>query len=406
MFRFVPPAGIPINLSDLVSALGSRGVGGSQAGRFAEQIADTARSNHACHFNSGRTALAVVLRSLAGLSGKDRDEVVMPAYSCFSVASAIVRAGLKIKLCDIDESTLDYDYDRLRELDLSRTLAVVGCSLFGLICDWDKLRSIVNGRSPFLIDDAAQSFGLSHGGSASGMFGDVGFFSFGRGKNLTTYSGGVAVTGDDTIGKAIEKSASESCRRPDTDDISVVFKLAAYSLFLRPNLYWIPNSLPFLGLGETVFDPDFPMERLSEFRGRLGVMLLPMTDQLNGARERNSRSLMNGLGKLPGLSIPGADRDETIPYLRLPVLLETADLRNKVVRSLRRKGIGASPMYPSPIDEIPGIDAHLDSTGGKFPGARGVSDRLLTLPTHPYVTESDISTIVNTMTSMLSKGDR
>jgi DegT/DnrJ/EryC1/StrS aminotransferase family len=79
--------------------------------------------------SSGRAALTILLKALQQRS--DRREVVIPAYTCFSVPSAVARAGLVIRLCDVDPKTLDLDLNALARLDLSRVLCIVPSGLYG-----------------------------------------------------------------------------------------------------------------------------------------------------------------------------------------------------------------------------------------------------------------------------------
>ncbi len=398
MFFFQPPAGVPISLRDIASAI--RRSSGEAPPAFARLVGDFVGVKHAFDFNSGRTALSVILRALVEMSNDKRDVVVMPAYTCFSVASSIAKCGLGIMLCDVDPKTLDYDFEQLDKSDFSRVIALIGCSLFGKLCDWDSLNRIADNRDLFLIDDAAQSFGCSDGCRMSGTMGDAGFFSFGRGKNLSTYSGGIALTENPELASRIER-ISESLPRPGSMDRSMTLvKMTAYSLLLRPELYWLPKSMPFLGLGETVFDPEFEMARLGNLQARLGEIMFSHTGLLNSVRENISRQMIERLSKVSGLFIPGADSERPIPYLRLPVLLPDRKSRDIAIRRLRHQGIGASSMYPSAIDQIPGIDDHLANPGTELPGAKSLSGRLMTLPTHPYMREKDIDTIVQVLTDL------
>lgn len=403
MFFFQPPAGVPIALRDIASAM-RRGSGDSPAA-FARLVGDFVGVEHAFDFNNGRTALSVILRALTEMSGDNRDIVVMPAYTCFSVASSVANCGMKIMLCDVDPETLDYKYDQLSKYDFSRVVALIGCSLFGKLCDWDNLREIAKHADMLLIDDAAQSFGCSDNRRMSGTMGDVGFFSFGRGKNLSTYSGGVALTENRELASHIQR-ISESLSHPGFIDRSTtIVKMAAYSLLLRPELYWLPKSIPFLGLGETLFDPAFEMTRLGNLQARLGEIMLSRMGLLNSVRENISRQMIERLTDVSGLFIPGADSDRPIPYLRLPILMLDKMMRDNAISRLRQRGIGASSMYPSTIDQIPRIENHLVNYGTEFPGAKSLSERLMTLPTHPYMREKDIDTIAQVLTDLTgSKG--
>src|SRR4029077_3784186 len=114
--------------------------------------------------SSGRAALAILLKELCRHS--DRREVVIPAYTCFSVPSAIARSGLTIRLCDVDPKTLDLDLNALVRLDLERALCIVPSGLYGLPGDLVTLEQIARRWGTSLVDDAAQCLGATQDGRA------------------------------------------------------------------------------------------------------------------------------------------------------------------------------------------------------------------------------------------------
>ncbi|MCG8081161.1 MAG: DegT/DnrJ/EryC1/StrS family aminotransferase, partial [Candidatus Thiodiazotropha taylori] len=107
-------------------------------------------------------------------SGNDRDEVIIPAYTCYSVASSVINAGLRIRLCDIDPRTLSYDEQQLRQLDFSRVVGIVSANLYGLPNDLPMLEKLAESEGILLIDDAAQSLNAKIDGRYLGSFGDAG----------------------------------------------------------------------------------------------------------------------------------------------------------------------------------------------------------------------------------------
>jgi len=404
MFHFLAPAGIPISTGDLFRVAISSSGAESGANRFAEQVASLIGVEHAYHFGSGRASLAVILQALSEMDSGKRTEVVIPAYTCFSVASSVVKSGLKVRLCDIEPETLDYRYEDLEASDLSDVLAVAGCSLFGLPCDWNRLQVLKEKQGLHLIDDAAQAFGIAHDLTLAGSRGDIGFFSFGRGKNITTWSGGVAVTNNREIASAMESCVQKLEKSRTHGSLSILSRLFAYGILLRPRLYWIPNSLPFLGLGETVFDPEFEVSLMGELQGKLGLMMFSRVGMLNSIRAGVAQQLIDGLSGVNGITIPGGSNSDIVPYLRLPVLLDSRELRDEAMQRMKKSGIGCSKMYPSPINEIPGISRHISNPDDAFAGARQVADRLITLPTHPYVTDKHIKTMIQTLCDLLNRG--
>jgi dTDP-4-amino-4,6-dideoxygalactose transaminase len=78
-----------------------------------------------------------------------------------------------------------------------------------------------------------------------------------------------------------------------------------------------------------------------------------------------------------------------LAYLRLPILAAGRSDRDALLDRARRAGIGLSFMYPTTLNEIDEV-----RDGAKeYPGAQSIVDRLVTLPTHEYVSADDRQTI-------------
>jgi UDP-2-acetamido-2-deoxy-ribo-hexuluronate aminotransferase len=125
---------------------------------------------------------------------------------------------------------------------------------------------------------------------------------------------------------------------------------------------------------------------------RLGVI----TAQRSANAERYRKLLPWG-PKLKAI-VP---RSEAVPaYLRYPVLV-AEEYRDKVLTTLRDQGIGATASYPTAISEIPELLGALRPEDRKVPGGRDLARRVLTLPTHGYVTVQDQDRIVEVIMDVL-----
>jgi len=91
--------------------------------RLSEEFKDYFGVGSVFFVSSGRAALYLILQALKSLSPKQ--QVVIPAYTCFSVPSAIVKAGLKVTLCDVDPETFDFDRNQLEKTIGQDTLCVI-----------------------------------------------------------------------------------------------------------------------------------------------------------------------------------------------------------------------------------------------------------------------------------------
>ena len=168
----------------------------------------------------------------------------------------------------------------------------------------------------------------------------------------------------------------------------------ALSLFLHPERYAVPAHLPFLNLGANVFDPDFTISRLSNMNVEVGRRAFLSLDRYNEIRIRNARLLNDNLCDNESLRIPKPFVGGQPVYLRFPIVFPKKEVRRRVFWILSRRRLGASRSYLTPLNEIPAFRKYLCAEDD-YPGAKFVADRILTLPTHPYVTEQDIQKIVS-----------
>lgn len=400
MFRLVPPAGTPTSIVDLAHMVACRINSGAGTAQLEKKFTVLIGVRHCFSFNSGRAALTCLLKAAAGKAQSGRDEVVIPAYTCHSVPAAIVSSGLKIRLVDVNLRDLDYDYEQFKNLDLSRVLAVISCNLFGIPSDVYRLRTMLGSEPICLIDDAAQAMGVQDDKHFCGCRGDAGIFSLGRGKNLSTYSGGLLVTNDDSLALEISKAISEFPNQSLAAEVVLTSKIALASLLLRPSLYWIPDRLLFLHLGETVFDPDFEIGRLTSVQNCLGKALVDRLAELNERREIVSAQIADAALATSAFEVPGYQHGTARCYLRVPLLARNRAHRDAAIAAMKKVGIKAAVMYPSTVNMISGIDRYLRNDARTFPAAEQVVERLLTLPTHGYVGAKDVERIIRCLSGL------
>jgi dTDP-4-amino-4,6-dideoxygalactose transaminase len=381
--RTLSPTAAPISFRDLIGAASGLWGGVKHRARLIEQLKLKFSARDVFLVSSGKAALTVILKVLAASSGRRR--VIVPAYTCFSVPSAIVRAGLEVVLCDVEPETLDFNFAELEGLINEQVLSVVPTHLFGRPADVDRVKRLCEGKGVMVIEDAAQAMGGQSEGRLLGTLGDVAFFSLGRGKNLTCGTGGIILTRSLSIAEKIKAEYATLPEAPRGEVVQNWLEMVMMRFFIHPLLYWLPAGLPFLRLGETVFDTDFPIYRMDEVRAH----------QLQGWERRLALANQERAARA-GWLIEGLDLDrrgirpitgkEAI-YLRLPVMVRDRETKEAVCRQSREVGAGLSPSYPATIQEIPELAGRL--VRRKCAGAQEVVDRLVTLPTHQFVTAVD-----------------
>jgi perosamine synthetase len=371
--RTVPPVGYRIPFRELAGAV----VPGLSDGAFEREFADYCGTSHVSSVSSGKAALSVILLALKSLSGKMK--VIVPAYTCYSVAAAVVNNGFDLIPCDVAGDSFDYDYDKLTTIlrRESGVLAVLSVHLFGIPSDTRRTMALCKPRNVFVIEDAAQGLGGMSEDARLGTIGDVGFFSLGRGKNVTCGGGGVIVTNAETVGRAIDSIVKTLPKNGAAHAAKAWLMLLVLSVFMSPRLYWFPAGLPFLRLGETIFPETFAIRRLSNLEKRILRGWRSRLARLDETRRRHSR-FYAGVAH-------GASYDPTVAYLRFPVRIS----RNARTRLLGDDGrrLGITGMYPTSIARIPQLSGRLEPT--EFPEADALAATLVTLPTHPLVTPQD-----------------
>jgi dTDP-4-amino-4,6-dideoxygalactose transaminase len=377
--RTIPPAAAPIYTKDLLHAVGGILSSKKYLRKLKNELKKYFGVKHVFLVSSGKAAFFLILQSLKSLS-PERYEVLIPAYTCFSVPSAIVRAGLKVSLCDIEPSTFDFDYKLLEESINENTLCVIPDHLFGIPSDVDRIKSLCRGRDIFVVEDAAQAMGGMCKGKMIGTIGDVGFFSLGRGKNITSGSGGIIVTNSESIAQEIKKNFSTLESPSLTETFKEFLKSMALSFFIHPSLYWFPAGLPFLKLGETIFCMEFPVKMLSNMQAGLLKDWQRRLEESNQIRKENAKYFI----KMLGLK---TSNDAFIPYLRLPILVEEKELRDRMCFLSRERGLGISLIYPSAINKIEQIESQFN--GRTFVGSSKIAEKLITMPTHNFLSEKD-----------------
>ena len=398
--RTLPPVTSQISVYDIFR--GFRGLlrGQSEIDKLRQEFKECFNIKNCFFLSSGKAALTLILNALKSIS-PNRDEVLIPAFTCYSVPSAIVRAGLKVRLTDVNPDTLDFDFIELQRnlKSKNRLLAVVCPHLFGLPSEIDRINEIIDDPQIFVIEDAAQAMGGLTNKRKIGTIGDVGFFSLGRGKAFSTVEGGVIVTNSRLIAEELKSNIIEL--KEQTTIYSI--KLAVYALMLailtHPTLFWIPKSIAGLRLGETIYDPQFSIQPFSPFQAGLAWNWQKQIISLQKIRKQNVLCWKKVLSKFSWLQpIPIKNESEVLPLLRLPVLVKTASLRNAVFKVSEKEGLGIMPSYPNSIDTIGELD--LKSNEGSFPGAKECACRLITFPVHRFVSPKNLLVTVNNLKSL------
>jgi len=150
---------------------------------------------YALAVNSGTSALVC---ALIGLGIGPEDEVIVPAYTWVSTASAVLTVGAVPIIAEVDES-LNLDPVDVRKRLSPYTKAIIPVHMRGAPARMDQLMALANEKNLHVLEDAAQAAGASFRGQAVGSIGHAGAYSFHMSKIMTAGEGGMLTTNDARI---------------------------------------------------------------------------------------------------------------------------------------------------------------------------------------------------------------
>jgi len=350
-------------------------------------------SKYLHYLSSGRAALWLALKVFARLR-PGRNEVIIPAYSCPSVVSATFKAGLKPILCDVNFDDFGFLYEELEKKISAKTLAVIVVHLYGYPARIDEIQRLCRDNDAYLMEDAAQAFGNAFLDSPHiklGLAGDAGFFSFGRGKALNMMHGGLLATKSAEVYEEATNIYEGLNGCSGYQSLNYCVSVGLYALFSNPYLYWLPQRIPFLDLGRTVFEPEFATSKGMGPAATLAGVMLDKIEKEKDVRRENSRWYSDHLRDM--FSSGGWVPDE-YPYLRYPLLVFDGKKRTRILDTLVSKGTGATGSYPTPLNELLDLSQCMkDDT--VYKNARIMSQSIITLPVHSRVRAEDRRNIRN-----------
>lgn len=383
MFYSLPPAGNKIPFSTILRAMKKT----SQADHetFLNPIKNYLGTQNLFFLSSGRAALWLILKTLSGLK-PERKEVIISAFTCPAVASAVLKAGLRPVLCDINFDDFGFLREELEKKVCKDTLAVVIVHLLGYPANMGETNEICAQNRTFVVEDAAQAFGNSSLNSTEeklGLLGDAGFYSFGRGKPISIMHGGILVTSSAEIFDKANNIYQRLNQEGSFRNLRYGINVGLYSILSNPLLYWIPQRIPSLHLGETIYEPDFIVSSGVELAEAITGLMIESLEQEKEVRQTNSKWYSVNLHDFKWLEeVPSAE----FPYLRYPLVAKDREMREGILNMLMAQGTGAALFYPSPLNELLGLREKLqDET--VYTNARRLSDNLITLPVHSGVTD-------------------
>lgn len=327
---------------------------GPNVAHFEQDVAEYLGVQHAIGVASGTDSLVLALRALD--IGPD-DEVIVPAYTFFATAEAVMMVGATPLFVDIDAGTYCLDTRQIESVITERTKAIIPVHLYGHPADMGSLLEVAEAYGLKVIEDNAQALGAEYEGRKTGSLGHIGCLSFFPSKNLGGCGdGGMVVTNDEGVAERVKK--------------------------LR-NHGWREKYYP----EETGYN-----SRLDELQAAILRVKLKYLDAWNDRRRTIAMEYLESLSDL-GMKLPCE-----APYAKhvYHLFVVGVDERERIKHYLESEGIACAIYYPQPL--------HLSKPccifafqEGDFPVAERASQETLALPMYPDLSKRQLHRIVTTL---------
>jgi len=329
---------------------------GPEVRELEERLEAYTGARHCISVASGTEALLIALMALGVKPG---DEIVTTPFTFVATAEMIVLLGAKPVFVDAEEETANIDAANLEAAITPRTRAILPVSLYGQPADMDEVNAIARRHRLPVIEDAAQSFGASYRGRKSGNLSTIGCTSFFPSKPLGCYGdGGAIFTSDDALARAMREIRvhGQEGRYRHTrigvggrlDSIQCAILLAKLECF------------------------DRDVARRIAIARRYDALLPP---RLKKIRVRS---------------------DRTSVYAQYTVRSEN---RAALETGLKAAGIPTAVHYPLSLHHQPAYAPLFP--GASFPGSERLAREVLSLPMHPYLSESAQDQVVEAVARLL-----
>ena len=286
---------------------------GPEVAEFEQRFAAMHGCKHSIGVANGTVSLRIALLA-AGIRAED--EVIVPPYTFFSTASAVIEANAVPVFADIDLDTFNLDPKAVEAALTPRTRAIIPVHFAGQPADMDAIMRIARKRQLIVIEDAAHAHGASDKNRPAGSIGHLGSFSFQSSKNMTAGEGGIITTNDDAL--------AEACR-------------SIHNCGRIPSGVWYEHN---------VISGNY---RLGEFQGAVLNAQLDRLEAQTKTRDRNGQYLATRISKQPGLHPQERPAECTRHSYHLFMLRvdpnEFGAPRAAVLKALQAEGIPCSGGY-------------------------------------------------------------
>jgi UDP-4-amino-4,6-dideoxy-N-acetyl-beta-L-altrosamine transaminase len=341
---------------------------GPRIASFERDLEAATGAAHAAVVNSGTAALHAAYAA-AGIG--PGDEIVTSPLTFAATGNAALYLGARPVFADVRADTGNLDPECVLGAITNRTKAIVPVDYTGLPADYDPLREIATARGIALIADSSHSLGATYKGRSVGTLADASTFSFHPVKTVTTGEGGAVLTDDAALNERVLTFRTHG----------IVHKRESFSHPERGGDWY--HEMQILGFNY----------RMTDISAALGQSQLGKLARFIARRRQIAARYDVELASIPGLRLPAVPAGlEPAWHLYVIRVLGSTSTRRPFFERLRSRGIGVQlhyiPVYRHPYYE------ELGYRGGCCPVAEDFSDRAMSIPIHPGMTDHDVDRVI------------
>ena len=333
-------------------------VEGKYTKEFENKFAKYIGVKNAVTTSNGTSSLFLILKALDIGPG---DKVAVPSFTFIATLSQVVLAGAKPILIDVDYETMCMDPEDLEAKMNEDVKAIIPVHLFGHPAPMDEIIEIADKYGSYVIEDAAQAHGAKYKGRKVGSIGYVSYFSFYPSKNLGVYGeGGIVTTDDDELAARIKRLKNHGIQDGEIREFGYNMKF---------------NELGAVVANET----------------------LKYLDRWNDQRRRNARLYNEFLSNLD-MELP-MEKDYAYHVYNLYTI--KTEYRSRLKDFLSNHSIASGIYYDKPLHKLSIVEEIVGKQTLRT--SERLSEKVLSLPVHPFLNEDKIRYICDTIEEFYRK---
>jgi dTDP-4-amino-4,6-dideoxygalactose transaminase len=335
----------------------------------------------------GRVALYTALKAIGV---KEKDEVILPAFTCVVVPNAIIYLGAKPVYVDIDKESLNTTLSNIQAATTVKTKCILIQNTFGLSSEVDEIVAFAKSKGIVTIEDCTHGFGGTYQNRPNGVRSDFAFFSTQWNKPFSTGVGGFLLVNNLDYLKSVNEVNKLLIKPGFKKSIILKILISFKKAFLGDRTYWfflkLYRFLSKMGLvvgsssgseiSSTVMDDNYFMGA-AKVQFSQGLRSLNHLDELMILRKKNAAiysSFLQSNGKIYVKEI----FNENHSFLKYPILIKD---RVSFLAKAEKASVQLGDWFLSPIHPVESEFEKWFLDPENFPNATYVSKHVLNLPT-------------------------